>query len=74
MATVKSLKAFESSTGDNEETIRMNATWEDPKVHITVYVISILSDPPRTVIVKKSFPKSLSADCRPTVDRQSADS
>ena len=26
MATVKCLKAFESSTGDNEETIRMNAT------------------------------------------------
>ena len=46
MATVKSLKAFESSTGDNEETIRMNATWEDPKVHGTVNVISILSDPP----------------------------
>ena len=46
MATVKNLKAFESSTGDNEETIRMNATWEDPKVHVTVHVISILSDPP----------------------------
>ena len=45
MATVKSLKAFESSTGDNGETIRMNATWEDPKVHVTVHVISILSDP-----------------------------
>ena len=44
----KELKAFESSSGDNEETIRMNATWEDPKVHVTVYVISILSDPPRT--------------------------
>ena len=27
-----------------------------------------------TVIVKKSSPKNLSADCRPTVDRQSADS
>ena len=45
MATVKSLKAFESSTGDNEETIRMNVTWEDPKVHVTVHVISILPDP-----------------------------
>ena len=42
----KELKAFESSSGDNEETIRMNATWEDPKVHVTVHVISILSDPP----------------------------
>ena len=37
MATVKSLKAFESFE-----------TWEDPKVHVTVHVISILSDPPRT--------------------------
>ena len=46
MATVKNLKAFESSTGDNEETSRMNAIWEDPKVHVTVHVISILSDPP----------------------------
>ena len=46
MATVKNLKAFESSTGDSEETSRMNATWEDPKVHVTVHVISILSDPP----------------------------
>ena len=34
----KELKAFESSSGDNEETIRMNATWEDPKVHLTVHM------------------------------------
>ena len=35
---------------------------------------SICDDQDKSVIVKKSSPKNLSADCRSTVGRQSADS
>ena len=41
-------------------------------LNIVVCMLQPLID--KWVIVKKSSPKNLSADCRPTVDRQSADS